>query len=120
VIRAGVAQAAPRHADNHRDRTAPAITNLRGVVDELIESGGDEIVELHLADRPSSGQRGADADAEDSALGERRIDDPIAELFQQRAKQQERVAVLPADVLAVDKDARVGSQRVTNTHHDGF
>jgi hypothetical protein len=74
---------------------APAVADLRGVVHELIEAGGDEVVELHLADRPLPGERGADADAEHRALGERRVDDAIAELLQQRPQQQERVAVLP-------------------------
>ena len=38
-------------------------------------------------------ERGADADAEHGAFGERRIEDPIAELLEQRPQQQERVAV---------------------------
>ena len=120
VIRAGVAQAAPRHAHDHRHFAAPAIADLRGVVDELIESGGDEIVELHFADRPQPGQRGADAHAEHGAFGERRVADAIAVLLEQRAQQQERVAVLAADVLAVDEHARIGAQRIADAEHHGF
>ena len=120
VIRAGVAQPAPRHAHDHRHVAAPAIANLRGVVDELIESGRDEIVELHLADRPQPRERGADADAEHGALGERRVADAIAIFLEQRAQQQERVAVLSADVFAVDEHARIGPQRIADAEHHRF
>ena len=37
--------------------------------------------------------------------------------FEQRTQQQERVAVLAADVLAVDEHARVGAQRVAHAEH---
>ena len=93
---------------------APPVADLRGVVHQLVEAGGDEVVELHLADRPLAGERRADADAEHRALGERRVDDPIAELCEQRPQQQERVAVRAADVLAEDEDARIGAQRVAH------
>ena len=69
-----MAQTAPRHAHDHRHAAAPPIADLRGVVDELIEAGRDEIVELDLADRPLTGERRADADAEHRAFGERRVD----------------------------------------------
>ena len=105
-------QAAPRHPHHHRHAAAPAIADLGRVVHELIEPGGDEVVELHFADRPLTRERGADADAEHARLRERRIQDPVAELLEQRPQQQERVAVRTADVLAVDEDPRIGSQRV--------
>ena len=85
VIRARVAQAAPRHAHDHRHGAAPPIADLRGVVHELIEAGRDEVVELHLADRPLPGERGADAHAEHRAFGERRIEDAVAELLRAAA-----------------------------------
>ena len=93
---------------------APAVADLRGVVHELVEAGRDEVVELHLADRPLARERRADADAEHRAFGERRVEDAIAELLQQRPQQQEGVAVVPADVLAEDEDARIGAQRVAD------
>ena len=117
VIRPGVAQPAPRHAHHHRHLAAPPVADLGGVVHQLVEAGGDEVVELHLADRPLAGQRRADADAEHRALGERRVEDAIAELLEQRTQQQERVAVAAADVLAVDEHARVGAQRVADAEH---
>src|SRR5438876_8181922 len=111
MVRARMAQAAPRHPDHHRDAEAEAIAQLGGVVDELVEPGRDEIVELHLADRPLAGERGADAHAEDGALADRRIEETIAELLQERLQQQKRVAVTAANVLAVDEDARIAAQR---------
>ena len=58
--------------------------NLRRVVDQLIEAGGHEVVELNLSDGPHSGQRGPDAHADRSALGQDRIKDAIAEFVEQR------------------------------------
>ena len=112
-----MAQAAERHAYNHRHIGAPAVSNLRGVVDELIEAGGNEIVELHLADRPLPRQRRADAHAEDAAFRERRVDESIAELFQERPQQKERVAVAAPDVLAVHEDAWIGAQCVADAEY---
>ncbi len=43
-----------------------------------------------------------------------------AELLQQRAEQQERVAVLAADILAVDEHPRIHAQRVPHAHHHGI
>src|SRR5438034_9097392 len=99
MIRTCVTQSAPGHAHNHRYAAAPPIPNLRGVVDELIESGRDEVVELQLADGPFSGQRSTDAHAEDGALGQGGVDDPAAELVEKGAQQQKRVAVLAVHVL---------------------
>jgi hypothetical protein len=95
VVRPGLAQPAPRHPDDHRHRGAPPVADLGRVVDELVEPGGDEVVELHLADRPEAAQGGAHTGAEHGALGERRVEDPVAEtLGEQRPQQQEGVAVV--------------------------
>ena len=82
VIRSRVPQSAPRHPHDHRNAAAPSVPDFGGVVDELIEPGCDEVVELDLANRPLPGERGADADAEHGALGERRVDDAVAKFFQ--------------------------------------
>ena len=115
-----MAQATPRHAHDHRHLATPPVADLRGVVHQLVEARGDEVVELHLADRPLAGQRCADAHANHRAFGNRRVQDAIAELFQERSQQQERVAVDVAHVLAVDENPRVAAQRVADTHHHGF
>ena len=117
VVRTGIAQPAPRHPHHHRHLAAPPVADLGGVVDQLVETGGHEIVELHLADRPLAGQRRADTHAEHRAFGQRRVEDAIAELLEQRPQQQERVAVGAADVLAVDEDARIGAQGVADAEH---
>ena len=120
MVRAGMAQAAKRHPNDHRHGAAPAVPDFRGVVDELIEPGRDEVVELDLADRPLSGERRADADAEHGAFRERRVDDAVAELLQQRPQQQEGVAVRTADVLAVHEHAWIGAQGIAHAEHHGF
>ncbi len=97
-------QPTPRHTHHHRHRPAPAVADLRGVVHELVEAGRNEVVELHLADWTLARQRRADAGAEHGTLGQRRVEDPIAEFLEQRSQQQKRVAVGPADILAKDKD----------------
>ena len=53
-------------------------------------------------------------------FGERRVEDPIAELFEQRTQQQKGVAVLTTDVLAVHEHARIRAERVANAEHHGF
>ena len=111
-------QSAPGHPHDHWHRRTPAISDFRGVVHELIEAGGDEVVELQLADRPLARQRRADADAEDAAFRERGIDDAIAELGKQRAQQEKGVAVRAADVLAIDEHTGVSPQRVANPESD--
>ena len=58
--------------------------------------------------------------AEHGAFRERRVQDPIAELLEQRPQQQKRVAVLAAHVLAENKHARIGRKRVPNAVHHGF
>ena len=120
VVRSGVPQPAPRHADDHRDRSAPAVPNLCRVVHELVEAGRDEIVELDLADRPKARQRRSDARAKHRAFGERRIQDPVAVFLEQRPQQQERVAVFAADVLAEHEDTRIGRERVADALHHRF
>jgi len=112
-----MAQAAPRHPQHHRHAAAPAVAVHRRVVDELIEPGRDEVVELHLADGPLTRQRRPDAHAEYAAFGDRRIDDAIAELLDERPQEQERVPVTPAHVLAVDEHAGVGAQCVADAEH---
>ena len=105
----------PRASARPSAPTRPSGSDLRRVVHELVETVRDEVVELHLTDRPLAGERRANADTEDTAFRERRVDDAVAELGQQRAQQQERVAVGTADILAIDEDPRVRAQCVANT-----
>ena len=120
VVRTRVTQPSPRHPHDHRDRPAPPVPDLRGVVDELVEAGRDKVVELDLADRALAGERRADADPQDPGLGEGRVQDPVSELGEQRLQQQEGIPVFAADVLAVDEDAGIGGERVANAEHHRF
>jgi hypothetical protein len=116
VIGPGVAEPAPRHADDHGHGRAPAVADLGRAVDELVEAGSHEVVELHLADGPLAREGGPDAHPEHTTLRQGRVEDAVAELLEERAQQQEGVAVFPADVLAVDEDARIGAQGFTDAH----
>ena len=64
-------QAAEGHADDHRHAAAPPVPDLGGVVDQLIEAGGHEIVELNLPDGPLTGQRRADDHPQHGPFGQR-------------------------------------------------
>src|SRR4029453_8432858 len=99
-----MAQPSPRHAHDHRHGSAPPVADFGRVVDELIEATGHEVVELHLANRPLTSQRRTDAHAQHAALRDRRVDEAIPKLFEERTEEQKRVAIAPTDVLAVDED----------------
>ena len=65
---------------------------LRGLVEQLVEADAEE-VEVHQLDHGAHARhRGADAEADDRALGDRRVADAIAEPVVQAARQAEHVA----------------------------
>ena len=100
---------------------APAVALLRRVVHELIESGRDEVVELHLGDRALARRCAAPTAMPKiafSAIGELMMRSPNS--FEQRPQQQERAAVVAADVLAVDEHARIGTQRIADAGSHRF
>ena len=120
MIRTGVTKSAPRHAQHERHRAAPAIANLRGVVDELIEAGGDEVVELNLADRTHSFERGSDANADRRPFRKNCVDHALAVIAQQRLEKKKRVAILAANVFAVNEHAFIRAQRIADAEHHRF
>ena len=82
---------------------------LAGDVDDLVEAAGDEVGELHLADRAHADDRGADRAADDRLLGDRRVDDALGtELVEQAGGHLERAAHR-ADVLA-EQETRSSSR----------
>src|SRR5262249_3444222 len=85
-----------------------------------VEAGRNEIVELHLRDRPLPGNGCAHGDSEDGVLGDRRIDDAVAKLLEQRTKKQERSSVEPSDILAVDEHTPIGTKRIADPCHHRF
>ena len=113
---------AARRADDDRDggTSSVPIMESRRLVDDLIEAARDEVGELHLGDRPVAAQRGADADADDRRLGNRRVEDAqLAELVVEPLCDAERAAVR-ADVLAEDEDFRIAPHLLGEGFADGF
>src|SRR4051794_40573004 len=114
--------AAEGHPDDDRelDRPARPVRHLRQLADDLVVGRVDEPVELDLADRPVTAQRQADRGADDAALGERGVDDPVlAEVLLQPVGDPEDTAEL-ADVLAHDEDLRVVLHRRAQAGVDGL
>ena len=110
--------AAGRQPDDHRHRDALAVVELRGDVDELVEAAGDEVGELHLADRPQPLDRGADRGADDRVLGQRRVEHPLgAELLHEAVGDLERAAE-GADVLAEAEHGLVAAHLLAKTVGD--
>ena len=84
---------------------------LRGPVDELVERERDEVDEHDLEHRAHPRLRGADRDAGDRGLADRRVDHALgAELLGEPGGR----GVGPAlgDVLAEDEHALVGAHRL--------
>ena len=65
--------AAGWQANDDRDGDPLAVMELGGNVYELVEAAGDEIGELHLANRPQPLGGGADRRADDRVLSERSV-----------------------------------------------
>jgi hypothetical protein len=61
--------------DRHRQAASRPVPHLRDVRDDLIERRIGERVELHLGDRPPTGDGQPHADPRDAGLGERRVED---------------------------------------------
>jgi hypothetical protein len=103
---AGEAAAAGQaHGDVHRQPLA--VEHLARDVDDLVKAAGDEVGELHLADRAQPDDGGTDRRADDPRLGERRVHHPFGtELLDEAVGDLERAAV-DADVLAHEQDAVV-------------
>ena len=84
------------------------IADLGRLVDDLVDRGVDEVGELDLDDRAVAGHRGADPDADDRGLGQRRVEDPLlAELLRQTLGDLEDAPLRAGDVLAEQDHAPV-------------
>jgi len=77
VVRATGEAAAARQAHDDRRGEPEAVVELAGDVDDLVEGAGDEVGELHLADRAHADDRGADGAADDRLLADRRVDHAV-------------------------------------------
>ena len=109
VERAAREAAARREPHDDRDRHALAVVELGRDVHELVEAAGDEVGELHLADRPHALDRRADGGADDQVLGQRRVEHALgAELLVEAGGHLEGAAE-DADVLAQAEHALVAA-----------
>ncbi len=83
-------------------------TELRGLVHDLVEGDAGEVGELELDDRPQPRQRGADPAADEAALGQRCVADPLgAEALVEPLGRAEEPPD-PADVLADHEHVGIG------------
>ncbi len=99
--------AAAGTAHHHGTGQERPVTRGGHVVGEHVVGAGDEVDELHLADRTHSHMGRARGRAHDRRLGERRVDHPLlAEASLQPFGHLERAAIA-ADVLAQADDLRV-------------
>ena len=80
------------HGQRHLRGAAGHERQLRGLVEQLVEADADEVEVHQLDDRAHARHRRADAEADDRALGDRRVADAIAEAVVQPARQAEHVA----------------------------
>jgi hypothetical protein len=106
VVLDGADATAVRNTDGerHGDAALVAVAELRDLGDDLVEGGVDEAVELDLADGSVTAQGEPDGGADDTGLGERRIDDPaVAEVGLESLGDAEHAAEL-ADVLPHEDD----------------
>ena len=72
--------AAAGRRDRQRQGGAAAehVLHLRRLVDDLVQRHADEVHEHEVDDRPQAGDGGADAEADDRLLADRRVDDALA------------------------------------------
>src|ERR1700732_1862485 len=99
---------AARWSTNHNGgRRVPKIMPLGHEIGQLVEAASDEIYKLHLGDWPQSEITHAASRADNGALTDRRIDDPLpAKTLQQALAGLERSAV-HAHIFAEQHHRRV-------------
>ena len=97
------------HGQRHLRGAAGHERQLGGLVEQLVEADAEEVEVHELDDRAHAGHRGADAEADDRALGDRGVADAIAEAVVQPARQAEHVAA-GRDVDARDEHALVARE----------
>src|SRR5258708_7358807 len=87
--------------------SARHVQHLRRRVQHLVQSEDPEIPGHELDDRPQAHHRGADADAGESQLGDRRVDHAHLSEFLEQAFGHLVGALVDGDFLAHEKDAIV-------------
>ena len=111
----GADAATERDADDHRQlhRATGAVVQLAHLTDDLVEGRVDEAVELDLDDRAVAAHRETDGRTDDAGLGQRWVDDALAELALEAVGEAEDAAEV-TDVLTDDDDLVVGHHRVVH------
>ena len=92
---------------------------LRGLVHDLVEGDAGEVRELQLDDRPQPGQRRADPAADEAALGQRRVADPLGAVALVEALGGAEEPADLADVLADHDHVRIGLELEVERLADG-
>ena len=110
VLRSEPDAAARDHPDHERDARRPAHheSELRGLIHDLVEGDGGEVRELQLDDRPQPSQGRADPAADEAALRQRRVSDPLGPVALVETLGGTEQAAHLADVLADHDHARIG------------
>ncbi len=114
---AGCAAEGQPHGDWARHFRAPK--KRRGLVDNLVETNGGEIRELHFDDRPHAFNRRADGQTDHRVLADGRINHATGKFLRQIFRGLERAAE-SADILPVNEHARVIAQCMSLRFADGF
>ena len=90
------------------------------IVNELIEAAGDKVVELHFADGAHTFDTRANGRTYDCVLREGRIDNAITQVFHERAKEHEGIAVGRCDIFPDNKSLWVLTKHIADTLTDAL
>ncbi|MNC85518.1 hypothetical protein D3C83_11220 [compost metagenome] len=105
--------------ERHLPLAARHVVDLRRLVADLIHDQHQEVAEHDVDDRPHAGHRGADAQAGEARLRDRRIDDPPGAEFLDQALEHLEGRARFGDVLAHEDDGRVAAHLFGNRLADG-
>ena len=122
MLRARARRRSLLHPDDDRNAAFAAgdVANVRGLIDELVESDEHEVGPHDLDDWPHTLDRCSDRRPEDRALRDRCVEDAVcAELVLESACASEDSAG-EADILSVEQELRTKRQFVAKRAVDGL
>ena len=122
VIRAAAQATTVRGADHQRAggvAVGPK-ANARGVGNDVVGSGVDEVGELDLGDRPQAAHGHAHGEARDAELHHGRVDNAFRPKFRQQAVRGAKDAAEGSDVLAENHHALVTLHLLSQGLADGL